>query len=70
MPKIPINNTKDRKLLRDEYLAHEENRIRDTLVAIRNRTMTKELYLKVTHWLRKFAWNLKQNEFGAGLWQN
>ena len=67
MPTIPINKDRDRELLRDEYLAHEENRCRDIRNSIRNRTMTRESYLKVTHWLRRFAWNIKQNRFEADL---
>ncbi len=68
MAKFPICNTeKDRQLLRDEYSAHVENRRIDMQNSIRNRTMTKKSYSEITHCLRKFFWNLKQNKFQAGL---
>ncbi len=63
MPKIHIYIKEDRELLRDEYLAYEENRKRDILNSIRNRTMTRKSYLEVTHGLRKFFWHLRQNRF-------
>ena len=68
MAKFPINNNpEEKRLFRDEWEAHEENRKRDILNSIRNRTMTKESYLKVVHGLREFCRNLKQNIFVADL---
>ena len=66
MATFPINNTpKDKAMLRDEYLAHETNQRRDIQLSIRNRTMTKEMYYKVTRSLRTFWQHWQQNKFVA-----
>ena len=65
--KIPISSPKDRKMLCAEYSAYEENAVFDTLRFIRDRTMTRDNYRALWHWLRRFRWNSKRNVFETGL---
>ncbi len=62
MPKIPIYAEKDGRMLQIEYEAHEMNRQRDLLLSIRNRTMKRDDYYRLTHWLRSFFWGIEWKE--------
>ena len=48
----------------DEHLAYCENQHWVTMESIRNRTMTRERYRELTHFLREFPWRIKQRGLG------
>lgn len=58
MPRIPIHNKEDLRLLRDECEAYDEDRWRDMVLSIRDRTMTKGVHKQLRHSLRKLFWSL------------
>lgn len=66
MATVSILTPKIRKQLKEEYVAHLENRRRDTLVSIEDRTMTKTAYYRLNHALRLFFWRKGCNQLIVG----
>ena len=64
--KIPINNSpKDKWMYQIESEAYNDNRWYDTVVSIRDRTMTKEVHKQLRSSLRECMWRIRQLRDGS-----
>lgn len=48
-----------------EIEAYEEERMRCTKASILDRTMTKESYKQIAHWLREVFWRITKKHMGG-----
>ena len=65
MPRIPISFRNKSKVLMFEEEAYSMNHSFDTQKSIRDRTMTRESYYKLTSWMRGFTRNIRKIAIGV-----